>query len=320
MLPLIRFVAALAMLYAGWVQAQPWPAKPVRFIVPYPPGGSTDVAARVLADKLTRALGEQVVVDNRGGAGGAVGTAEAARAQANGYTILFAANQVSLMHLVVKNLQYDMLRDFVPITQVTTQPNALAVHPSLPPKNVRALIALAKANPGQLSYAHPGPGSGQHMTGELLWRMAGVKVTGVPYKGGGQAVLDLIGGHVPVALLGATPFIAHHKSGRLRIIAFTSRDRFPPMPEIPTLSEAGFKGIDSTQWLGLLAPRGTDQDIVRRLHAETVKALALPEVRERLTQSALQPVGNTPEQFADVMQSETRHWTQVAHELGIKAQ
>jgi tripartite-type tricarboxylate transporter receptor subunit TctC len=314
-----RILAALCMLYAASGHAQSWPAKPVRFIVPYPPGGSTDVAARVLAERLARAIGGQFLVDNRGGAGGAVGTAEAARAPANGYTILFAANQVSTMHLVVRNLQYDMLRDFVPITQVTTQPNALAIHPSLPAKNVRALIALAKANPGQLSYAHPGPGSGQQMTGELLWRMARVQVAGVPYKGGGQAVLDLVGGHVPVGLLGATPFIAHHRSGRLRIIAFTSRDRFAPMPDIPTLKEAGYD-IDSTQWLGLLAPRGTAPEVVQRLHAETVNALALPDVKERLAQAALQPVGNTPEQFAVVIKSEIERWTRAAHELGIGPQ
>jgi tripartite-type tricarboxylate transporter receptor subunit TctC len=318
-MPHLWIVAALIVLYPAVGHAQAWPAKPVRFIVPYPPGGSTDVAARVLADKLARSLGGQFLVENRAGAGGAVGTAEAARAAANGYTILFAANQVSTMHLVVKNLQYDMLKDFVPVTQVTTQPNALTVHPSLPARNVRELIALAKRHPGELTWAHPGPGSGQHMTGELLWRLAGVKAAGVPYKGGGQAVLDLVGGHVPVGLLGATPFIPHHRAGRLRIIAFTSRDRFPPIPEIPTLSEAGF-AIDSTQWLGLLAPRGTDADIIRKLHAETVKALALPDVKERLAQSALQPVGNTPEQFASVIKSETERWTKLAHELGIRPQ
>jgi tripartite-type tricarboxylate transporter receptor subunit TctC len=313
-------LAMLCVLWTGVAYSQTWPAKPVRFVVPYPPGGSTDVAARVLADVLSRALAAQFLVENRGGAGGVVGTTEAARAPGNGYTILFAANQVSTMHLVVKNLQYDMLADFVPITQVTTQPNALAIHPSLPAKDVRALVALAKANPGKLTYAHPGPGSGQHMTGELLWRMAKVKVDGIPYKGGGQAVVDLVGGHVPVALLGATPFIPHHTSGRLRIIAFTSKERFPPMPEIPTLSEAGFKGFDSTQWLGLLAPRGTSAEVVQRLHAETVKALALPEVRERLARSALQPVGNTPEQFALTIKSEIERWSNVARELGITPQ
>jgi tripartite-type tricarboxylate transporter receptor subunit TctC len=315
-----RVVVVLFALCTGLAQAQNWPARPVRFIVPFPPGGSTDVAARAIADKLTRALGQQFIVDNRAGAGGVIGTAEVARAAPDGQTILFAANQVSTMFLVVKNIQYDMLRDFAAVTQVTTQPNAIAVHASLPARNVRELVALAKARPGQLTYAHPGPGSGQHMTGELLKKMARIDMVGVPYKGGGQAVIDLIGGQVPVCVLGSTPLIPHHKSGRIRIIAFTSKDRFGPMPEIPTLHESGYPGFDSTQWLGLLAPRGTGAEVVQRLHAETVKALALPDVKERFAAAALQPVGNTPQQFAEVIRAEIERWSKLARELGIQPQ
>lgn len=316
----LRVVLVVFALAPGLAQAQGWPARPVRFIVPFPPGGSTDVAARALADKLTRALGQQFIVDNRAGAGGIIGTTEVARAAPDGHTILFAANQVSTMHLAVKALQYDMLRDFAPITQVTTQPNALAVHSSLPAKNVRELVALAKARPGQLTYAHPGPGSGQHLTGELLWKLAKIDVVGVPYKGGGQAVLDLVGGQVPVCVLGSTPLIPHHKSGRIRIIAFTSKERFTQMPEIPTLHDSGYAGFDSTQWLGLLVPRGTGAEIVQRLHAETVKALELPDVKERLAAAALQPVGNTPQQFAAVIKDEIERWSKLARELGIQPQ
>ena len=305
---------------ATLAQAQGWPARPVRFIVPFPPGGSTDVAARAVADKLTRSLGQQFIVDNRGGAGGVIGTTEVARATADGYTILFAANQVSTMFLVVRNIQYDMLRDFAPITQVTTQPNAIAVHASLPVRNVRELVALAKARRGELTYAHPGPGSGQHMTGELLWKLAKVEVTGVPYKGGGQAVVDLVSGQVPICVLGSTPLIPHHQSGRIRIIAFTSKERFAQMPEIPTLHESGFPGFDSTQWLGLLAPRGTPAEIVQRLHVETVKTLELADVKERLVAAALQPVGNTPQQFAVVIKDEIERWGKLARELGIQPQ
>ena len=315
-----RVVVVLFALCAGFTHAQSWPARPVRFIVPFPPGGSTDVAARAIADKLTRALGQQFIVDNRAGAGGVIGTAEVARAAPDGQTILFAANQVSTTFLVVKNIQYDMLRDFAAVTQVTTQPNAIAVHASLPARNVRELVALARARPGQLNYAHPGPGSGQHMTGELLKKMARIDMVGVPYKGGGQAVIDLIGGQVPVCVLGSTPLIPHHKSGRIRIIAFTSKDRFGPMPEIPTLHESGYPGFDSTQWLGLLAPRGTGAEVVQRLHAETVKTLALPEVRERFAAAALQPVGNTPQQFAEVFRAEIERWSRLAQELGIQPQ
>jgi len=317
---LLRILAALCAAAAGLVHAQGWPAKPVRLIVPFPPGGSTDVAARALADKFTRAFGQQFIVDNRAGAGGAIGTAEVARAAPDGHTILFAANQVSTMHLVMKNIQYDMLRDFAPITQVTTQPNAIAVHASLPARNVRELVALAKARPGELTWAHPGPGSGQHMTGELLKKMAKIDITGVPYKGGGQAVIDLVGGQVPICVLGSTPLIPHHKSGRIRIIAFISLERFALMPEIPTLNDAGFKGFDSTQWLGLLAPRATSAETVQRLHAETVKALAQPDVKERLVNAALQPVGNTPQQFAAVIRGEDERWGKLAQELGIQPQ
>ena len=223
----------------------------------------------------------------------------------------------------MKNIQYEMLRDFAPITQVTTQPNAIAVHVSLPVKNVRELVALARARPGELTWAHPGPGSGQHMTGELLKKMAKIDMTGVPYKGGGQAVVDLVGGQVPVCVLGSTPLIPHHKSGRIRIIAFTSLERFALMPEIPTLDDAGYKGFDSTQWLGLLAPRAVNPEIVQRIHAETVKALALPDVKDvcaRLVAAALQPIGNTPQQFTVVIRSEIERWGKLAQELGIQPQ
>lgn len=317
---LLRVMAVSIAFSATLAWGQAWPSRPVRLVVPFPPGGSTDVAARALADKFTRALGQQFIVDNRAGAGGAIGTAEVARAAPDGQTILFAANQVSTMHLVMKSIQYDMLRDFAPITQVTTQPNAIAVHVSLPVKNVRELVALARARPGELTWAHPGPGSGQHMTGELLRKMAKIDMTGVPYKGGGQAVIDLVGGQVPVCVLGSTPLIPHHKSGRIRIIAFTSLERFALMPEIPTLDDAGYKGFDSTQWLGLLAPRAVSPEIVQRLHAETVKALALPDVKERLVNAALQPVGNTPQQFSTVIRNEDERWGKLARELGIQPQ
>ena len=217
----------LALAFAivpAW--AQTWPAKPVRFIVPFPPGGSTDVAARTVAEKLSRALGQQVVVDNRGGGGGAIGTVEAARAAADGYTLLFVADPVITLHLVVKNVQFDMQRDFAAITQVTTQPIAVAVHSSVPVKSVQELVAYAKANPGKLSFAHSGTGSGQHMSGELFKKMAGIDIVHIPYKGGGPAVQDLVAGQVPMGVLGSTPLIPHHKSGRIRIIAFTSKERF----------------------------------------------------------------------------------------------
>ena len=310
----------MAVLFVHCANAQSWPAKPVRFVVPFPPGGSTDVAARSLADKLSASLGQSVLVDNRAGANGAIGTTEVARAAPDGYTILFAADPVTTLHLVVKNLAFDTLRDFAPVTQVTTQPIALAVHTSVPAQTVREFLAYAKANPGKLSFAHSGTGSGQHFSGELLKRMAGIDMVHVPYKGGGPAVQDLVAGQVPVGVLGSTPLIPHHKAGRIRILAFTSLERFAPMPDIPTLHEAGLTGFDTSQWLGLLAPRGTREEIIQKIHQETARALMLPEVRERLAQAALQPVGSAPREFAAVVRADIERWGKLARELGIEPQ
>jgi tripartite-type tricarboxylate transporter receptor subunit TctC len=314
----LKTILVLMLFWSAAAAAQGWPARAVKFVVPFPPGGSTDVAARSLADKLSQALGQQVVVDNRGGAGGALGTGEVARAAPDGYTFLFAANAVSILHLAVKNLPYDMLRDFVPVTQVTTQPNAVAVNAALPIKDIQQLIAYSKKN--KIAYAHAGNGGGQHLSGELLKKMAGFDMLGVPYRGGGQAINDLLGGQVQVAVLGSTPLMPHHKSGKIRILAFTSMERFSGMPEIPTLHELGYKGFDATQWLGLLAPRGTPDEAVRRLQAETVKALKLPDVQARLAGAALQPVGSTPEQFGTLIKNEIDSFGKLARELGIQPQ
>jgi len=319
-MPMLRLLVAICALSAAQALAQGWPARPVRFVVPFPPGGSTDVAARTLADKLTRSLGAQFVVENRAGGSGAIGTTAVARAAPDGYTILFAADPVTTLFLVVKNLEFDTLRDFAAITQVTTQPLAVAVHASVPATSVQELVAYAKANPGKLSFAHSGTGTGQHFSGELLKKMAGLDIVHVPYKGGGPAVQDLVAGQVPMGVLGSTPLIPHHKSGRIRILAFTSKDRFAPMPEIATLHESGFPGFDTGQWLGLLAPRGTPADVVQRLHAATAEALALADVRERLAQAALQPVGNTPREFEAVIRADIERWGKLAHELGIQPQ
>jgi tripartite-type tricarboxylate transporter receptor subunit TctC len=318
MLP--RLLLVLLVLISGLAQAQSWPARPVRFIVPFPPGGSTDVAARALADKLSAGLGQQAVVENRGGAGGALGAGEVARAAPDGYTVLFAANAVSILHLAVKNLPYDTLRDFAAVTQVTTQPNTFAVHPSVPVSSIKELVAYAKANPGKLSYGHSGAGGSQHLTGELLKKMAGIDMVGIPYKGGGQLITDLVGGQIQVGIAGTTPFIPHHRAGRIKILALTSLERFPPLPEFPTVVEGGYPGFESTQWLGLLVPRGTSQEAIRRLHAETVKALKLPDVTERLVKAGLQPVGNAPEEFTNVIRTEIEQFGRLAKELGVEPQ
>jgi tripartite-type tricarboxylate transporter receptor subunit TctC len=315
-----RLWLAALVLFSGLAAAQSWPTRPVRLIVPFPPGGSTDVAARALADKLSAGLGQQAVVENRGGAGGALGAGEVARAAPDGYTVLFAANAVSILHLAVKNLPYDTLRDFTAVTQATTQPNTFAVHPSVPASSIKELVAYAKANPGKLSYGHSGAGGSQHLTGELLKKMAGIDMVGIPYKGGGQLITDLVGGQIQVGIAGTTPFIPHHRAGRIKILALTSLERFPPLPEFPTVVEAGYAGFESSQWLGLLVPRGTPQEAVRRLHAETVKALKLPDVNERLVKAGLQPVGNTPEEFTKVIRDEIEQFGKLAKELGVEPQ
>jgi tripartite-type tricarboxylate transporter receptor subunit TctC len=309
-----------AFAFAAAAQAQTWPSRPVRFIVPFPPGGATDVAARSVSDRLSQALGQQFLVENRAGAAGAIGTHEVARAAPDGYTILFAADPVVTLHLVVKNVPYEVLRDFVPVTQVTTQPIAVAVHTSLPVNSVQELVGYAKANPGKLSFAHSGTGSGQHMSGELLKKMAGIEMVHIPYKGGGPAVQDLVGGQVPMAVLGSTPLIPHHRAGRIKILAFTSKERFPTLPEIPTLHESGFPGFDTGQWLGLLVPRGTSAEVVERLYAETKKVLAQEEVRARLLQAALLPVGSSPKEFEALIRADLERWSKLAAELGLKPQ
>ncbi|MGH8740430.1 MAG: Bug family tripartite tricarboxylate transporter substrate binding protein [Burkholderiales bacterium] len=312
--------ALLAAAVSICAQAQSWPQKPVRFVVPFPAGGATDLAARTVADRLSRSMGERFVVDNVSGASGSIGAGEVARAAPDGYTILFAADPVSTLHLVLKGVSYDMQRDFVAITQVTTQPLAFAVHSSVPARTIQEFIALAKANPGKMSFGHSGIGSGQHLSGEMLKKLAGIDIQHVPYKGGAPTVKDLVAGQIPAAVLGSTPLIPHHKAGRIRILAFTSKDRFPTMPEIPTLHDSGFPGFDTGQWLGLLAPRGTSAEVVNVLYAQTRKALALQEVKERLLQAALLTVGSTPKEFAALIHDDIERWTKLAQEAGIKPQ
>jgi tripartite-type tricarboxylate transporter receptor subunit TctC len=318
---IVRIAIALGFTLAvGAAAAQPWPAKTVRLVVPFPPGGATDVAARALADKLAAAFGQQVVVENRAGGGGAIGAAEVARAAPDGYTLLFTADPVTTQHLVVKSLPYDVMRDFVPVTQVTIQPIAIAVHPSVGAATIQEFIALAKANPGKYAFAHSGTGSGQHMAGELFKQRAGIDMVHVPYRGGGPAVADLLGGQVLVGVLGSTPLAPHHKAGRVRILAFTTKDRFALMPDIPTLHESGFPGFDIPQWLGILAPAGTPRPVVDRVRAEVAAALKQPDVIERLARGALAPVGSTPEAFAALLKADLDRWGALAAALGLQPQ
>lgn len=308
--------AALILAASFAAQAQSWPTKPVRLVVPYPPGGSTDVTARTLAERVSGALGQPVVVENRAGAGGNIGIESVARADADGYTVLVAPDFIASAPHVYK-LNYDPMTQLVPVIQLTSQPVVLAVHPSLGVTTVAELVAAAKAKPG-LAYATSGAGSQQHMAAEWFAKLAGIQLTHIPYKGGGQAIADFIGGQVPIASLGSTPVIPHHKSGKVKILAQTTKQRAPSLPEVPTYEQAGFKGLVIDQWLGIFVPAGTDAQIVRRLAAEFDKALAEPVVRERLAKAALQAVGGSTEDFAQLVRANFEMYRKLVADLNIR--
>jgi tripartite-type tricarboxylate transporter receptor subunit TctC len=301
---------------AACAQAQSWPAKPVRFVVAFAPGGSLDFVTRIVAERMQQDLGQTIVVENRAGANGNVGADYVAKQPADGYTVLASADAL-LSSAHVYKLNYDALKDLVPVIQFTTQPLVLAVHPSLGVNSVQELIAAAKKNPG-MGYATSGAGSGQHMVGEWLAKLAGIRLTHVPYKGGGQAITDLVGGQVQIGSLGNTPVIPHHRSGKLKIIAQTTDKRSASLPDVPTYREAGLD-IVIDQWLGLLVPTGTPAEVVKRLNASAARALALPAVRERLAPQGLDVAGGSPEEFAKIYRGDYEKYGRLVRELGITA-
>jgi tripartite-type tricarboxylate transporter receptor subunit TctC len=309
-------VALLIGCAAAAAQAQSWPSKTVRMIVPYPPGGSTDVTARALADKISAALGQPVIVENRVGAGGNIGIEAAARSDPDGYTVLIAPDFIASAPHVYK-LNYDPMAQLAPVIQLTSQPVVLAVHPSLGVNSVAELVAAAKQKPG-LAYATSGAGSQQHMAAEWFAKLAGIQLTHVPYKGGGQAISDFVGGQVPIASLGSTPVIPHHKAGKVKILAQTTKARAPSLPEVPTYEEAGFKGLVIDQWLGAFVPAGTDGAIVKRLASEFDKALADPALQARLAKAALQTVGGSTEDFAKLVRENFEMYRKLVADLNIR--
>jgi len=310
---------ALACLLAAGaapaVHAQTWPSKPIRWIVPFAPGGSNDVTSRAIADRLTSALGQPIIVENRGGAAGTIGVELAAKSPADGYTIVSSSDSiVAAAHLYPK-LGFNPVRDFIPVTQLGNQPVVLVVHPSLGVGSLAELVAYVKKNPG-LAYASSGAGTQQHFAAEWFARLAGIKLSHVPYKGGGQAITDLIGGQIQLASLGASPVTPHYKSGRLKVLAQTTPKRSPYLPDVPTYREAGY-AVEIVQWQGVFLPARTPKEIVARLHAETVKALAEPKVRERFAQSGLEVVGDTPAQFARIVAADDEKYARLVRELKI---
>ena len=311
------FAAASMLLGLVSAHAQ-YPSKTVRLIVPYPPGGGTDTLARVLSQRLGEALGQQVVIDNRPGAGANLGVEIAARAPNDGHTLLMAAISNAISASLYRKLNYDLVRDFAPITLLATTPHIVVVHPSLPVKSVKELIAFAKARPGQLAYSSSGSGTPSHLGGELFDSMAGVKLTHVPYKGGGPSVIALVGGEVSVGFATMPSVISHVKAGKLRGLAVTTAQRSPTTPDLPTVSEAGVPGYEMGSWYGLLSPAGTPREVVMRLNAEMAKILKLPDVKQRLDALGFEVLVSTPEEYGAFTKNEIEKWAKVVKASGAR--
>jgi len=304
---------------AGPAASQQYPVRPVRMLVGFPPGGGTDIVGRIVAQKLSENLGQQVIVENRGGATGMLAADLAARAAPDGYTVMMAhIAAISILPSLYPKMPYDAAKDFAPITLAAIGPNLLVVHPSVPVKNVKELIALAKARPGQLHYASPGSGSVQHLSGELFKLQAKVDMLHVPYKGSGQSIVDLIAGHVQLNFDSVPPVLPHVRSGRLRAIAVTSEKRFSILPDIPTVTEGGVPGFDMSTWWGLVAPAAVSKDIIARLQADTVRVLRQPDVKEKIAFAGADTVGNTADQFGAFIRSESVKYARIVKEANIK--
>lgn len=313
-----RLFAALTIGMACAVVAQPYPSKPVRVILGFPPGGAVDILTRIMAPKLSEKWGQQIVVDNRPGAGSMIAAEIVANGAADGYALLMITASHIVSASLYRKLAFHPVDSFAAVTQVAATSIALLTHPSVPVKSVKELIALAKARPGQLNFGSSGTGSILHLAGELFKRMAGVNIVHVPYKGAGPAYIDLIGGQLEL-MFGAVPSaLPHVEAGKLRAIAVTSAKRWPALPEVPTIAESGVPGYEVTNWYGLLAPAGTARQIVERLHDEFAGVLRMQDVAQAFMRSGAEPVSSTPREFQALLSSELAKWTQVIREAGIR--
>ena len=319
----MKRLAALALavfcgIAAPLVQAQKFPERPIRFIVPFPPGGGNDILARVIAPKMTEFLGQPVIVDNRAGAGGNIGADIAAKSAPDGYTIVIASNQVTMNPALYAKLPFDIEKDFEPIALAASVPMVLVVHPSVAAGNVSELIALAKANPGKLNYSTPGTGTPQHIAFEVFNHAAGISITHVPYKGTGPAIADLIGGQVQTAFGTMASLEQQVKAGKLRALAVATPKRSQVMRDVPTVAESGLPGYDVSLWYSILAPAGTPKEIVARISGDIAKTLALPEVRDKLTAQGFDVSYLNPEQMSELMRRDTARWGKSLREIGLK--
>ena len=301
-------------------QAQPYPSKPIRFVVPYPAGGPLDTVARLLGQKISESTKQPVVVDNKPGAGGNIGADAVAKAPADGYTILMGAVATHAINpTLYSSIPYDAARDFMPVTQVASTPNVLVVNPAVPASNVREFIAYAKANPGKLNFGSGSTGSAGHLAGELFKTMAGVDMAHVPYKGAAPAMTDLIGGQIQLMFDNLASSLAQVRAGKIKAIAVTTAQRSVLAPELPTIAESGLPGFDISTWFGIFVPAGTPRDVVDRLHAEFTRALAMPDVRERMLVLGAEPVASKPEEFAAYIRAESDKYARVIKASGAKA-
>ena len=313
---LLAGVLLACMSFGAFAQA--WPAKPIKLVAPSTPGDAPDVIARLVADKLSVALGQQVVVDNKPGAGGVVGSESVAKSAPDGYTLIMGnAGSHGINAAVYSRLPYDIQRDFAPVSQVAIAPNVMVINPSVPANSVAEFIAYAKSQPGKLSYASGGNGSSAHMSMELFKSMAGIDVQHIPYKGSSPALTDLIGGQVAVFIGNMPPTVPHIKSGKLRALAVTTRTRSALMPELPTIADT-LPGYETVAWFGVLAPAGTPPDVVNRLSVEIGKIARSPEMRDKLLAMGAEPVGGTPEEFKAVVDRDIAKWKPLAQKVGIK--
>jgi tripartite-type tricarboxylate transporter receptor subunit TctC len=311
----------LAMAFATAAAAQSFPSKPVRVVITYPPGGSTDVVGRALAAKLTEVLGQQVVVDNRGGAGGIIGSDIVAHATPDGYTVLLGTSAgMSINPLLHKKLPYDVQRDFAPISLVVINPQALVAHPALPANTVQELIKLARTKPGQINYASPGVGSPNHMGMELLKSMTGINVVHVPYKGGGPAMTELLAGQVQLLFNSIPSVLPQVKAGRLKALAVGSARRSPAMPDVPTVAESGVPGYEYATWYGLFAPAGTPRPVIAQLNKAVAAALKNPELAQSLASQGSEPNPTTPDELARFVKSEHDRWSRVVRAAHLTAE
>jgi tripartite-type tricarboxylate transporter receptor subunit TctC len=310
---------AAVFALAGMVQAQNYPTKPIRFIAPFPPGGSTDLLARLISQKLSESVGQQVIVENRGGAGGTIGVELAAKAPPDGYTIVmghvgtFGANPT-----LYPKLPYDANKDFAPITVLAIVPNGMVVHPSFPARTAKEFLTIARAKPREILYGSGGSGSATHLAIVYLELAAKIELVHIPYKGAGPAIIDLIAGQTSMTVTGMPALMPHIKSGKLRPIGVATAKRLAVLPDVPTIAESGVPGFEANQWYGVLTQAAVPRDIVMKLNAEIVKILARPDVKKRLADDGADPVGNTPEQFAAHIKTEIARWAPVVKASGAK--